>query len=45
MKKEKEILLREGIQTRRVIETCVFGVCVTPTGLHREKWRAKKGEN
>lgn len=44
MKKEREILLREVVQTRREIETHVFGVCVTPVGLHRT-WRTEKREN
>ena len=41
LKKEKEILLREGIQTRRVIETCVFVVCVTPAE-NMESWEGRK---
>lgn len=36
MKKEKEIPFREVVQTRREIETHVFGVCITPAELHRE---------
>lgn len=49
LKKENEILLRqERKQTKRVIETHIFVVCIIPVGLHRlnmKSWEQRKLRN